>query len=256
MRIRTIKPEFFLHDGLYEAEAEFHMPLRIAFAGLWCAADREGRFKWEARRLGVAILPYDGIEFARVLDALTTRGFVKKYRVSGVWYGLIPSFGRHQVINNRESVSSIPSISDADELTLEDQADLTRAPRVLHASKEEGKGKEGKGKEGVATADASSDEFKKQKPRNELLECLAGIGGDDLSQIVGSAWSAAQKRLTEIKQVCPHVTCEEIKRRAKNYKLHWPTMNISPHAIAMHWSKCDFAPEDGSRKEKGTAGWL
>ncbi len=81
MRIRTIKPEFFHHEGLFEAEMETKLPLRVAFAGLWCIADREGRFKWEPRRIGVQVLPYDGVDFSRVLDALTTRGFVLKYRV-------------------------------------------------------------------------------------------------------------------------------------------------------------------------------
>ena len=35
MRIRTIKPEFFTHEILYEAEIRFKLPLRVAFAGLW-----------------------------------------------------------------------------------------------------------------------------------------------------------------------------------------------------------------------------
>ena len=69
MRIRTVKPEFFTHEGLFELEKETGLPIRVAFAGLWCAADREGRFKWEPRRLGVQILPYDQVDFSRVLDA-------------------------------------------------------------------------------------------------------------------------------------------------------------------------------------------
>lgn len=108
MRIRTIKPEFFLHEGLFEAERAAKLPLRLAFAGLWCAADREGRFKWEPRRLGVQILPYDNADFARVLDALATRGFIRKYASGTAEYGVIPSFTTHQVINNRESESELP----------------------------------------------------------------------------------------------------------------------------------------------------
>jgi hypothetical protein len=38
MRIRTIKPEFFHHEGIYEAELQSNLPLRLAFIGLWCAA--------------------------------------------------------------------------------------------------------------------------------------------------------------------------------------------------------------------------
>lgn len=108
MRIRTVKPEFFTHEALYDAEREAELPLRIAFIGLWCAADREGRFKWEARRLGVLILPYDSCDFSRVLDALTTRGFIQRYEVEGAAYGVIPSFSRHQFVNPREKKSEIP----------------------------------------------------------------------------------------------------------------------------------------------------
>ena len=137
-----------MHDGLYEAEKEEKLPLRIAFAGLWCAADREGRFKWEPRRLGAQILPYDGIDFSRVLDALTTRAFIVKYRVGDACFGAIPSWKKHQIINNRERESEIPNYTDGEQL----DACPTRAPRVPHASKEEGKGREGnkEGKEAPA----------------------------------------------------------------------------------------------------------
>jgi hypothetical protein len=144
MRIRTIKPEFFHHEGLFDLERETGLPVRVAFAGLWCAADREGRFKWEARRLGVQILPYDQVDFARVLDALTTRGFIRRYASGTGTFGVIPSFLDHQVINNREKDSELPEPLEY----LDPDASVTREPRVDHAGKAEGKGKEGKGKEG------------------------------------------------------------------------------------------------------------
>ena len=56
-RIRTIKPEFFLHHDLFAAEKECGLPLRLAYVGLWTQADREGRFKWRPYELGIAILP-------------------------------------------------------------------------------------------------------------------------------------------------------------------------------------------------------
>jgi hypothetical protein len=62
-RIRTIKPEFFRHADLYEAEKETGLPLRLAFAGLWTAADREGRFKWRPRELKLDCLPHDEVDF-------------------------------------------------------------------------------------------------------------------------------------------------------------------------------------------------
>lgn len=114
-RIRTVKPEMALHEGLYELEAETGLPIRFAWCMLFCHADREGRFEWRPRRLGTQILPYDGIDFARVLDAWVTRGFVRCYRVGSAWYGEIPTFRRHQVINNREADSELPGSEQAEE---------------------------------------------------------------------------------------------------------------------------------------------
>jgi hypothetical protein len=141
MRIRTIKPEFYTHEMLFEAEREYALPLRLAYTGLWCAADREGRFKWEPRRLGVQILPYDGIDFSRVLDALHTRGFIGKYECEGNFFGFIPSFEKHQVINNRERDSELPNPYDCNEI----DACITRASRDDHATLTCTSGREGKG---------------------------------------------------------------------------------------------------------------
>jgi hypothetical protein len=164
MRIRTIKPEFFTHEGLFELESETGLPIRVAFAGLWCAADREGRFKWEPRRLGVQILPYDQADFSRVLHALATRGFVCKYASGTNVFGVIPSFTSHQVINNREKESEIPEPLEY----IDPDACPTRAPRVPHADTAEGKGMEGnkEGKERGAREKHSS----KTKGRTRLRE--------------------------------------------------------------------------------------
>ncbi|MFP5077033.1 hypothetical protein ACLE20_06970 [Rhizobium sp. YIM 134829] len=143
-RIRTIKPDFFKHEGLFDAEHETGLPLRLAFAGLWTQCDREGRFAWRPRQLKVDILPYDEVDFSRVLDALATRGFVRKYACDGREFGVIPSWHRHQVINNRERPSEIP---EPTENALVTDACSTREARVRHAGKAERKGREGERKE-------------------------------------------------------------------------------------------------------------
>lgn len=158
-RIRTIKPEFFRHEELFAAELESGLPLRVAFAGLWTAADREGRFQWKPRQLKLDCLPYDDLDFSRVLDALTTRGFLLRYADDSGEYGCIPSWGAHQVINNRESESVLP----APDKCLTKSTTSTREPRVddacptplVHAPVE-GKGKEGKGREGKESATRAS----------------------------------------------------------------------------------------------------
>lgn len=146
MRIRTIKPEFFLHEGLFTLEKETKLPVRLAFIGLWCAADRDGRFKWEPRRLGIQIMPYDTVDFSRVLDALTTRGFVVKYASGTAFFGFIPSFGKHQIINNREKESELPDPSESKQNQGFD-ACPTRAPRDNDDEKASLSGREGKGRE-------------------------------------------------------------------------------------------------------------
>lgn len=145
-RIRTIKPEFFSHEDLFTGEQETGLPLRLAYAGLWTVADREGRFKWKPMQLKTAALPYDEVDFSRVLDALATRGFIFKYEISGVFYGVILSWKVHQFINNKEPQSLIPE-PPQDLIDQEVDAIATRRARDFHASLTRGV-KEGKGKEG------------------------------------------------------------------------------------------------------------
>ncbi len=141
-RIRTIKPEFFRHAALYDAEKSSGLPLRLAFAGLWTAADREGRFRWQPRVLKLDCLPYDECDFDHVLEALARSGFIMKYEINGESFGCIPGWKNHQIINNRESESKILG---------PDQAENARVPHACPTRHDlaqgEGKGREGEGKE-------------------------------------------------------------------------------------------------------------
>lgn len=135
-RIRTIKPEFFT-----SADIVCMTPLsRLFYASLWCEADREGRMKWDTRTLKLRYFPADNCDIDAMADELISSGLVIVYEVDGRLYAEIPSFKQHQVINNREAESSIPS-------------------RVKEASARvqgEGKGKEGKerkSREEIASVD-------------------------------------------------------------------------------------------------------
>jgi hypothetical protein len=128
--------------------------VRIAWIGLFTVADREGRFKWRPRAIKAEVLPYDEVDFSRVLDALVTRGFLVKYENAGTEYGWIRTFGVHQVINNRERASECPAHDAPGSKILEVPDFSTPEPRVPDASATplenysgEGKGKEGNGKE-------------------------------------------------------------------------------------------------------------
>ena len=198
-RIRSIKPEFFRHEALFEAEQETGLPLRVAYAGLWTACDREGRFIWAPRQLKLDCLPYDEVDFARVLDALWTRGFVVKYAVDGKEYGCVPSWNDHQIVNNREADSRLPGPNENNTLTRDARVgDASVTPLCNYQG--EGKGKEGKGTD-VGTRDASVDvafeSFKRAypsrgdapqpwKPAKEKFRRALGRGVDP-ETIIGAA---------------------------------------------------------------------
>ena len=226
MRIRTIKPEFFHHEGLFEAEAQTNLPLRVAFAGLWCIADREGRFKWEPRRIGVQVLPYDGVDFSRVLDALATRAFVLKYRVGDACFGFIPSFLKHQVINNRESESVLPdpegNIEETPTNTEESDASATREPREDHACRKEGKGREGK--EGAVSRELSPE-----------LEAFRLRVGAMVRRRPTTHWST--KEIKALKEVFAFNTPEEdIVALEARYKSNDPYLRKELETLLNHWN--------------------
>jgi hypothetical protein len=102
-RIRTVKPEFFKHYDLFKAEEECGLPLRVAFSGLWCCADKEGRFKWQPAQLKLDVLPYDDVNFEDVLNVLERHEFIVKYSVDNKWFGCIPTLPEHQRFSGKEA---------------------------------------------------------------------------------------------------------------------------------------------------------
>jgi len=146
-RIRTIKPEFFTSEDIVSMT-----PLaRLFYVALWCESDREGRLEWKPGTFKMRYLPGDACDIKTLSGELVERGLIVLYTVDGKAYAEIPKFTRHQVINNRESDSAIPT---------REHASSTRAPRV----KAEGKGR--KGREGKEPATAFA-EFWEAWPKNE-----------------------------------------------------------------------------------------
>ncbi len=131
-RIRTIKPEVFQDERLWDLSLSTGLPLLQGFAGLWCFSDREGRFEWRPRALKNGILPYWSGDFARVLEVLESGRFIARYLVDSSPFGVVRTFLEHQVINQREAQSVLPA-----------------PPPETHVHAHgEGNGKEGNGKEG------------------------------------------------------------------------------------------------------------
>lgn len=106
-----MKPDFFIDSDI----AELPPLYRLAFQGLWCQADREGRLKDNPKELKIKILPYDDIDFEDVLVRLSEpkhsgRGnpFIVRYSVNGDRYIQILNFLLHQCPNVKEPESTIP----------------------------------------------------------------------------------------------------------------------------------------------------
>ena len=99
MRIRTIKPDFFHHDGI----AELSPIARLLFIGLWCMADRRGRLEDRPKRIKASLLPYDADNVDELLQSLNDFGFIVRYSVGGRKLIQIPAFDKHQRITGKES---------------------------------------------------------------------------------------------------------------------------------------------------------
>lgn len=213
-RIRTIKPELFKHEDLYDLEQSSGLPVRVAFMGLFTCCDRNGRFKWRPRALKLDILPYDEVDFSRVLDALMTRDFVRKYVIDDEEYGVIPTFLKHQIINNKESASVLPEPTEMSYIS----TSCTRRPRVddatatpLYKDQGEGKGKEGKGRE--EEGKEIIVEQKQLDPKNEIFAYWQKI-----MHSPKSAMDAERKRLiaAALKNYTPADICKAIRGCSKS----------------------------------------
>jgi hypothetical protein len=115
-RIRTVKPQLFSHEGLFEIEMKYQLPLRLAYISLFSCCDREGRFRWQPGRLKLYMLPYDKADIAQVLDIFHQHGYIQKYEHQGELIGCIPTWSRHQKIR-KEAKSILPSIEEAEKVS-------------------------------------------------------------------------------------------------------------------------------------------
>ncbi len=144
-RIRTIKPEFFTDSKVLRLT-----PLaRLFYVSLWCEADKQGRLKWDPETLKYRYLPADKAKPEDLGQELVNGGLIRLYEVDGQIHADIPGFIRHQVINNRESESSLPPFTN--------DARLTRESGVPDAAcgKEGRKGREGK--EGISAPKVANE---------------------------------------------------------------------------------------------------
>jgi hypothetical protein len=87
--------------------------------------------------------------------------------------------------------------------------------------------------------------------RNALLDALVTLNGEDLAQVPAAVFRQAVGALRDIREVCPEVTAEEIKRRASNLRKQ---MNISgplsSSALAKWWATADRSSMTGAEEVK------
>lgn len=185
-RIRTIKPAFFRHKGLFELERTSGLPIRVAFAGLWTVADREGRFRWVPDEVKLDCLPHDDVDFVAVLEALSRGGFIRAYDVGGKTYGLIVGWHEHQKVPNGEAQSALPA---------EPSDQLIAIDRNYHRGKE-GKGKEveGNGNGGSAEPPCDSTPTNGLRIRADDGECILTF---PVVGTHGSEWRLRRRQVDE-----------------------------------------------------------
>lgn len=139
MRIRTIKPEFWLHEGLSRC-SDFARLLAIALLN-W--ADDEGYFMANPILIRGQVFPFldDSRTIPRGLQELSSVGFIRLGEDhEGRAVGFIVNFRKHQRVDK-------PKPSNIKENAKFQDESKTIPRRILDASKEEGKGREWKGKE-------------------------------------------------------------------------------------------------------------
>lgn len=107
MRSRNIKASFFTNEHL----AVCSWQARLLFIGLWCVADREGRFEDRPLRIKGQVFPFDDIDVAPLLDELAEHRFIVRYEADGYKCFCIPNFLKHQSPHRNEADSVLPPFS-------------------------------------------------------------------------------------------------------------------------------------------------
>lgn len=103
-RSRNIKPGLFSNELLVELPA-FD---RLAFIGLWCLADREGRLEDRVKRIKIELFPCDDYDVDAGLARLAAAGFIARYKVAGFSVIEIVNFQKHQSPHGTEKDSMLP----------------------------------------------------------------------------------------------------------------------------------------------------
>jgi len=154
VRIRTIKPAFFMNDEMASLD-----PLaRLLFIGLLCMADCAGRLEDRPARIRAEILPYEsGADISALIETLAQHHFIIRYTIDGVKLLQITNFNKHQRITGSEAEASSAFPQPPDSKGKRRGATRKQSgntQETLRTTGREGKGREGKGITLCASDDA------------------------------------------------------------------------------------------------------
>ena len=107
-RIRSIKPEFFHHEGL--ASCTPHA--RLLFVAMLQLADRSGRFRWIPMQVHAHAFPHEReLDIPALAAELEGIGCIRTYTVGGKRFVDVENFTKHQKVPNSERKSVLPQVS-------------------------------------------------------------------------------------------------------------------------------------------------
>jgi len=246
-RIRTIKHEFFLDEGL----AKLSPHARLCFIGLWTLADRAGRLEDRPERIKATLFPYETkLAVADLLDALAEASFIVRYRAGGKALIQVRSFARHQRPNVREPDSeflppeqaeSASSASTADTHVRDDAEHVQELPRRTERARRNGDlGMDhGKGMEIRTPASAESesirlvfDAYRKHHPKAFLTP-----------QPNSKEWNKIRDRLRE------GSTVEDLTAAIDGY--HRSPFHLGANETKTRYLDLELIVRDGSHVTKG-----
>lgn len=228
-RIRTVKPGYFTDPDVTAVS----IPARLLLVSLWTQADDEGRLLDQPRLMcAQSFGDEDRVNPEKLVAELASgrEPRILRYEVAGKRYVSIHGFLNHQVISHpRPSVFPEPSSNPPGGLpegsTLPEGS--SNPPVILR----EASGGEWNGMEeewnGMELAPAP-------RTRDEMFEALAeacDIDWHHLTPSARSALNAATKALREAGDASP----DEIRYRRDAYRLTYPSMALTPSALAKHW---------------------
>jgi hypothetical protein len=112
LRARNIKPSFF--ENVYLGELDY--VVRLAFIGLWCLADREGRLRDNPRWIWGQLFRFDpNVDVNAILNTLDRcanesgrKNFIHRYSIGSERFIQILHFSDHQKPHFNEKASEIP----------------------------------------------------------------------------------------------------------------------------------------------------